>query len=42
VLCCWSDIHCFMCDLTGILCECVSCEDDERAARPRRSDSTDE
>jgi hypothetical protein len=24
-LCCWSDIHCIMCELPGILCECVSC-----------------
>jgi hypothetical protein len=28
VLCCWSDIHCFTCDLPGILCECVSCDED--------------
>jgi hypothetical protein len=28
-LCCWSHVHCFSCDLPEILCECVSCEDEE-------------
>jgi hypothetical protein len=28
LLYCWSEIHCFTCDLPGILCECVSCDND--------------
>ncbi len=28
-LCCWSHVHCFTCELPEVLCECVSCEDEE-------------